>query len=115
MEVGGRGRLYTYHYTVNTRMTGCIYIYISTAGGIIKDLLQGPLRSLCSLINPPNGTPVPSTASLMVGPVLGFTVSRPLSLVAPPGETLPDDSLFFLLWYSCTWIHSRETDHGSWA
>ena len=56
--------------------------------GIVNgDLLRGSLRSLSSLITPPGVTPVPSTVSLMVGLVPGFTVRRLiLSLVAPPGE-----------------------------
>ena len=67
--------------------------------------------SLHSLITPLGVTPVPSTVSLITGPKPGFTVRRLLSLVASQGETdVPGDSLFFLPWYPCTWIHGQAQD-----
>ena len=52
--------------------------------------------SLHSLITPLGVTPVPSTVSLITGPIPGFTVRRLLSLVASQGETdVPGDCFFY--------------------
>ena len=91
--------LYWIHSWAKTLMTVCV---------IRTDL---DTDSLHSLITPLSVTPVPSTVSLITGPIPGFTVRRLLSLVTSPGETnVPGDGLFFLPWHPCTWIHGQAQD-----
>ena len=63
-------------------------------------LLTSDTDSLHSLITPPGVAPVPSTVSPMVGPVLGFTVGRPLSGRTNRVKPLCQATVYFIFFLS---------------